>query len=273
MELNNPWPFNEIIRIPALQDDSLMHNDFVGVKIGDVNNTVQAHANQILPRGGRRTLSLNVESTDEVKAGQIVEVKLKFPEILEGFQWTLQTQGLAYENVKGDMMEINAGNVGQLNDGILTMSWNEPHSITEGNTDKMEQVLHLQFMAIESGRLSDMLQLTSLVTDAEAYTPDGEILDVKLEFNKTRDEFALYQNEPNPWNASTTIGFDLPHDSNARLTIFDSAGKVVKVMEASFKAGYNNFVIKSNDISSPGILYYRLESGEYSASKKMVLIK
>jgi len=250
-----------------------MHNDFVGVKIGDVNNTVIAHANQILPRNGRRIMNINVESANEVVEGQIVDVKLKFPEKIEGFQWTLQTHGLIYEGLTGDRMDINDGNVGLLKDGVITMSWNELYNGSQENMEAVDQVLRIQFRATQSGKLEDMIQLSSLVTEAEAYTPDGEILDVKLDFNNTSAEFALYQNEPNPWNTSTTIGFDLPQDGSAKLTIFDVAGKVVKVMEAEFKAGYNMFVVKADEISAPGIMYYRLESGEYSASKKMIHLK
>ncbi len=42
-------------------------------------------------------------------------------------------------------------------------------------------------------------------------------------------EFALYQNEPNPWNTQTTIGFDLPADGKVTLSVFEATGKVVKI--------------------------------------------
>jgi hypothetical protein len=118
-----------------------------------------------------------------------------------------------------------------------------------------------------------MIHLTSSVTEAEAYTLDGELLDVKLGYTGEAPEFALYQNKPNPWNNQTTIGFDLPDDAPVTLTLYEATGKVVKIIERDGKAGYNTITLSANELPSAGVMYYRLESGEYAASKKMVLIK
>jgi hypothetical protein len=269
MEADNPWPFNENIELPDLAIDSMMHNDFVGVKIGDVNHTAKANVSQILPRSGRRVLHVEVDAPSEVKAGVMVEVKLRIPESVEGFQWTLETNGLNYDGVSSEMMNVNDSHVGILGNGIVTMSWN-----AEGDQEKSTaQELTLRFIPTVSGSIGDMIHMSSRVTEAEAYTPDGEILDVKLSHNGTTPDFALYQNQPNPWNAQTTIGFDLPEDAAVTFTVFEATGKVIKTIEGEFKAGYNTVTLSAKDLPGNGVMYYRLESGEYSASKKMVLIK
>ena len=166
-------------------------------------------------------------------------------------------------------MNINDSNIGLLKDGVITMSWN-----AEGEQTVVPgQVVSMRFIATASGNLESMIHLTSRVTEAEAYTPEGEILDVKLGHTDTGAEFALYQNNPNPWNMNTTIGFDLPEDAAVKLTVFDVTGKAVKMIEGNFKAGYNTITLAVADLPSTGVMYYRLDSGEYSASKKMVLIK
>jgi len=68
------------------------------------------------------------------------------------------------------------------------------------------------------------------------------------------------------------IGFDLPHDAPAILTVYDVTGKVVKTVTGDYKAGYNSIMLTTKDIPMPGILYYRLESGSYSATKKMMTL-
>ena len=76
------------------------------------------------------------------------------------------------------------------------MSWN-----VEGEQAVLPgQVVSMRFIATTTGNLEDMIHLTSRVTEAEAYTPEGEILDVMLGHTETGAEFALYQNNPNPWN-------------------------------------------------------------------------
>jgi hypothetical protein len=120
-----------------------------------------------------------------------------------------------------------------------------------------------------------MIRLTSLITPAEGYTLSDEILDLKLEYAgaNSQSDFSLYQNQPNPWNDQTIIGFDLPEDHHAKLSVFDVTGKIITVVEGDFKGGYNTFILTTKQIPSTGVMYYRLESGEYSASKKMVLIR
>lgn len=135
MDNDNPWPFSENIELPELANDSVMHNDFVAVKIGDVNNTAKANAcTQVLPRSGRRVLNVDLVSASDVVAGQMVDVSLRIPETVEGFQWTLETEGLSFESVSSENMEISDNHVGILEDGIITMSWNAEDVRDQGRT-------------------------------------------------------------------------------------------------------------------------------------------
>jgi len=65
----------------------------------------------------------------------------------------------------------------------------------------------------------------------------------------------------------------LPHADKATLTIFDLSGKEIKIIEGQFVKGYNEIKINSNDLDSSGVLYYKLESGSYNATMKMILMK
>ncbi|MBL7815751.1 MAG: T9SS type A sorting domain-containing protein [Saprospiraceae bacterium] len=85
-------------------------------------------------------------------------------------------------------------------------------------------------------------------------------------------EFALYQNQPNPAANETSIGFNLPKDGQARLTISTIDGRVVKVINGEYKAGYNSISVNKSDLNTSGIFYYRLETVEHSATKKMVIM-
>jgi len=269
MEADNPWPFSEEIALPGLANDSIMHNDFVGVKIGDVNNSAKANVSQVLPRGARRVLQIEMDALPEVKAGEVINVKLRIPEYVEGFQWTLETEGLNFVEIGSERLDINEGNVGVLENGVVTMSWN---AVSAQEKEDIQEI-NLRFVATNSGNIAEMIHLTSRITEAEAYTLQGEIVDVKLAYSGMAPEFALYQNKPNPWNNQTTIGFDLPGDAPVTLTVFEATGKVVKTIERDGKAGYNTITLTANELPAAGVMYYRLESGEYSASKKMVLLK
>ena len=83
--------------------------------------------------------------------------------------------------------------------------------------------------------------------------------------------FELMQNYPNPFNASTQIRFALPVASNWSLNIYNVAGQIVKSFEGSSEAG----VVSVNwnaDVAS-GIYFYKLTADNFTATKKMVLMK
>jgi hypothetical protein len=185
----------------------------------------------------------------------------------------METEGLQYVGVNSDQFQIGDENIGMLGDGVVTMSWNDANLNTMDVNQEMSFIL--SWKATTSGSISKMMRLTSLVTSAESYTVEDEILDVKLAYadSESQPDFGLYQNKPNPWNGQTTIGFDLPKADHATLTIFDVNGKTITMIEGDFTAGYNTIVLTANDVPSNGVMYYRLESGEYSASTKMVLIR
>jgi hypothetical protein len=134
---------------------------------------------------------------------------------------------------------------------------------------------HIQFVATHSGRVADLIRLSNRIADAEAYTFDDEILDVSLRSRSTETEvdFALYQNEPNPWSGVTTVSFELPEAGWVQLTLFDVTGKAVRTIEGEYQAGHQSIQIQKKDLPAQGIFYYRLDCGNYSATKKMIRIE
>ncbi len=85
--------------------------------------------------------------------------------------------------------------------------------------------------------------------------------------------FSLYQNYPNPFNPSTKIKFSLPNSTNVKLTIYNTVGEVVAVMlNQNMEAGFYEVEFNANNYAS-GVYYYRLETNEFTAIKKMLLIK
>jgi len=84
---------------------------------------------------------------------------------------------------------------------------------------------------------------------------------------------------PNPFNPQTTISFDLPRETQATVRIFDVTGRLVRSLlnGAIARQGRNEVVWNGRDVDgrqvATGVYFYRLEAGEYSETKRMVLIK
>jgi hypothetical protein len=81
--------------------------------------------------------------------------------------------------------------------------------------------------------------------------------------------YALYQSRPNPATGSATIAFDLPEDVEVTLAVYDINGrKIATVVNETLPAGEHEPKVSG---LSPGVYVYRLEAGEFSAARKMVV--
>jgi photosystem II stability/assembly factor-like uncharacterized protein len=94
-----------------------------------------------------------------------------------------------------------------------------------------------------------------------------------VENKELPSKFNLVQNYPNPFNPTTTINYSIPKSGNVKLTIYNAIGcKVATIVNEYKPAGNYSIQFNSNNLAS-GIYLYRLESGNYSATKKFILLK
>jgi subtilisin-like proprotein convertase family protein len=85
--------------------------------------------------------------------------------------------------------------------------------------------------------------------------------------------YALGQNYPNPFNPATTISFALPKAENVKLAVYDMLGREVAALVNAFKqAGIYEVPFDASSLSS-GVYFYRLETGSFTETKKMLLVK
>lgn len=86
-------------------------------------------------------------------------------------------------------------------------------------------------------------------------------------------EFRLYQNYPNPFNPTTTIGYELKSNSYVSLSVYNVLGKkVAELVNSKQSGGKYEVEFESGNLSS-GIYIYKLSAGNYSESRRMMLIK
>lgn len=91
--------------------------------------------------------------------------------------------------------------------------------------------------------------------------------------NEIPRSFILNQNYPNPFNPSTKISFDIPQQSFTRLSIFNILGEEVSVvLNETIPAGKYEAEFDASGLPS-GTYFYRLNSGDFSETRKMILIK
>ena len=145
---------------------------------------------------------------------------------------------------------------------------------TNGGTDWIEQ---------SSGTLTPLLSVSSpdgINIIAVGYsgticrTTNGGVTFIGKGNNITNSqEFILSQNYPNPFNPTITINYFLAKTGNVKLTVYNAIGsKVTNIVNEYKPAGSYSVQFNGTNLAS-GIYLYRLESGNYSAAKKFILMK
>ncbi len=265
----NPFAenFPELMNFNNLSESHLNAN-FVGIKIGDVNDSAVPNAT-ILPEGRASNTPLPFQLDDVMlKAGNTYTIPVQaILKDVKGYQFTLEYDAATLELLDVTEGSAKMSNFGFLKDGIITMSWNDKAN--------KEHAFSLQFAAEQDAKLSEVLKISSAYTKAEAYHNAVGVQEPVLAFNdfaKQVTQVELYQNTPNPFKSETVISFLLPSKMNTRLKIHDVDGKVIQRWETTYEAGYNEQKVNAKNLPS-GVLYYTLETDDFTITKRMIVIK
>jgi hypothetical protein len=103
--------------------------------------------------------------------------------------------------------------------------------------------------------------------------PVSTIASVKQNGSSPPGEISLGQNYPNPFNPTTTIRYGLPAKSHVTLTVFNTLGQQVAVLQnGEQEAGYHSVRFDGSRLAS-GVYFYRLQAGTYAETRKLLLLK
>jgi hypothetical protein len=205
---------------------------------------------------------LEVEDA-QLEAGQNHVMTLSGAE-LAGFQGTLElAAGLELVNVS---YEGEGGlNLNGAAEGVIAMMFRGAATVS------------VEVRATEAGLLSNLVSLNSNVTVAEGVNLNGTGGALNLNFTGLASADmvnALEQNTPNPVADVTTIGFTLATAGNVTLTVQDIQGRTVSTREIAGVSGRNVVVLNVSELNgAAGVLSYTVVSGDFSATKKMVVVR
>lgn len=121
----------------------------------------------------------------------------------------------------------------------------------------------------EKSTTGGSVMITEWINDGESFDDWMPAMDRAV----VPDVYSLDQNYPNPFNPLTTISFGLPEDAFVRLAVYDLLGRQVALLvNGQRKAGLHEASFNAANLAS-GLYVYRIEAGDFSAVRKMVLMK
>jgi hypothetical protein len=231
---------NEEVTIKNIAADAKVN--FTAVKVGDINGNANAAS-------APRTAGTHefVVADKNVTAGELVTVALNGT---EGFGFTMNYDAKSLEVVSVDE------NSAVIENGTIT-------------TAQVGTEFKVTFKATSNVTLSNAIAINSNVTAAEAVVA-GELNNVALKFNNKVSGFELFQNQPNPFRGATMISFNAPAAGDYTITITDVAGRTVKTTNGNAVKGLNNVSVELNNA---GVYNYTVTTGNFTATKKMVVIE
>ena len=179
-----------------------------------------------------------------------------------------------YINFKVKMIDANTGELLRLFDNVTY------------STENLQQYNNLVYQVNVSGIGNKTVKLCLEVGDnleAEYFAADkltdenilakANIQQVELNETVVIKDYDLFQNYPNPFNPSTTISFQMPKDGFVTLKIYDILGKEVTTLVNEFKTtGKYNVQFNASNLAS-GMYIYQIKAGDYSNTKKLMLMK
>ncbi|MBK7233395.1 MAG: hypothetical protein IPH93_14325 [Saprospiraceae bacterium] len=274
----SPWPYDDAMVLNGFENDQTDRN-FIAVKLGDVNNS--AATNQFSGASNRTNQSATLEIVDfDFEKQNVVSVPVRISGLTEvtGMQAELRFDPsvLEFIDIKSAAIRADFGNINPhlISEGVIRFSFDQVIGVSTN-----EVLFELIFQTRKDGQIKENIYLSKRGFTSEAYSASGDSYNVELGFRSndlnedSENGFVLYQNRPNPFSTITDIAFYLPKEGEASLKICDVNGRILKQISRKFSAGMHNIQISNKDIEQSGILYYVLESSEYRAVKKMILIK
>ena len=273
---SNPWlnQMPEEYFIPELVDN--MAIDFIGVKIGDVDNSVFS-LDDNSHTGKRSIFDFNAEQLT-AQSGDIIEINVSstdYEEIL-GWQGTITFDESALEIIEivphaiASLSGLNA-NIEKQREGWMTMSYSNelPESYTNG--DVLFQVIAQVKRPISNTQ--NLLSLSSAQLSAEAYSETLDVIPMGNSKDADIETASLLSVSPNPWYNRTTIDFETVTDSETRIEFYDASGRLLHQIVSVFNIGKNSLEINRNDLNASGLIYIRLISDGQSSESKMMLLE
>ena len=148
--------------------------------------------------------------------------------------------------------------------------------------DGVSELVQMDVLALDGLTESTQITLTDFRLNENTIIDVASAAEISLSVLGIDDlmpsKFALHNNYPNPFNPETTFHFDIPEEAKVKLTIYDVSGKEVNVLTAgtlnagSYRVRWDGKDHRGQGVSA-GMYLYHIDAGEFSDTKKLILLK
>lgn len=263
VDIFSPWPLTTQIDLDNLQSN-MTGQDLVMLKMGDVDQT----SYETLTTGDNGTESAVAVALQLETAVQPGKTTLRATHTanMAGMQMVIDLHGAVLSDVTSNLVSIDKNDYA-VRDGKLYLSIVANGAIDMSAGDEL-LILHTD---------ADVELSTTDILANEAYIGSAlKVVAIQIAPEQTVTEvdayvYALEQNEPNPFKDVTTLQYTLPTAEQVQVTVYDVNGKQVLNETVSGVKGSNSHPLDLSGAAT-GVYYYSIKAGDFTATKKMILV-
>lgn len=272
-----PFPFKEYLDIKT-SEEAMNNQDFIGVKIGDVNNSV--HPTKLVEVSEARSihdLTLRYKN-QKIQTGELVDIpiyasgfeELQALQVHVGFD----TDVVTFESIHSGALELETGsmNLDHVHTGSMALLWTNPRSKTIAE----DQVLFtIRARAMRTGELGELLEIAQDMLSSVAYNTQLEAVDIRTalegeQSNSKSSGLVLMDNVPNPFTDYTMIRFESGKTQEITLRVYDMNGRLVHHNQVNVNKGKQELRVSQDELKTTGVYYYTLSNAEQQLTGKMI---
>ncbi len=273
-DMTDPWPFTEELILQS-ESTQAIDADFVGVKIGDVNNSAESLLGaETIEKRSANTLGIithdrKIRRDDQVYIDLISSSTVDLEAMQMTITWDAEAMSLIDIVPIGIDMEDYHSSL--INPGQLTIAW---HNLDGKEVTQGVPFFQLVMEGNTTAQLSNILDINSEITSAIAYNMEDESMDIDLRFEDAETIGVIFgQNKPNPFLSETTVEFNLPEAMEVTFKVFDGSGKLIYKTTNNYTEGSNALKLGEQLGEYRGILFLKMEAAEFSEVKRMIRIE
>jgi photosystem II stability/assembly factor-like uncharacterized protein len=177
--------------------------------------------------------------------------------------------------VNGNCVKLNWATGSEINNSGFDIErkisgsyeWKKINFVQGNGTTNKNKNYSYEDKNITSGKYSYRLKQIDFNGNYEYFELTNEVeIGIPKKFN-------LSQNYPNPFNPSTKINYELPITNYVSIKVYDLTGKeIAQLVNENKQAGFYTVEFNAGNLAS-GMYFYRIQAGDFSAVKKMILVK
>jgi len=281
----NPFPYDSSRSYTNISS-SRTGQDFIGIKLGDVDNSWNAG---VAKMGAAEEVQFMMDEHHVLPGDEItVPVKVRDFSGIASYQFTLSWDAGVLSLLEVNNKSLN-GYYGEekISEGLLTTIWTDD-SGTSATLDDDAIAFELKFKAIGTSGTYSEIKIGSEITASEAYSDNLDLLRIAstegmvkvgdvtsiVHHPSSINNLSVY---PNPFTSSTTIRFNATGDEAVKIEIYDLAGRQVKNWSGNYEPGEHRIEWRGDNagnlLLNSGIYHVYMTAGDQKEAVKVVLVR